>query len=850
MVKYLISDSLSKIYNVKMEPISALNHVSLWFPQNGMVFVVGKSGCGKSTLLNILGGLDTPTSGEVYFDGKKVCYDKEQYLDEYRKNNIGFIFQDHLLVDGLTVKENIRSVLNIQAREASEAEIESVLSSVGLTDIANRMPNELSGGQRQRIAIARALIKSPKVILADEPTGNLDSESGKIVFDLLKEISKTVLVIVVSHDLDSAYKYADRIIELKDGEVRSDKQKINEFDLDKLKREYNAAIDKSYVDTATENNEPTGNPTETSLPKTRSQLSTRNAFKTMREWLQASLTKPKNVITTMITIFLLSIALAALGIFNNIRMFSFDSATENGLHNTKYNTVMLLKSDLLNPENSRDEDLTFADNEFQDIEKDFSSVYKTYYYNYDFNKFVNDENDYYNASISGLCELTSSALEEDLTGFFDAKLIAGKYPRKNKNAIEILISDYTAESILYYGGKFDNGTVLPNTLPENLIGKTFENHSVYFKIVGIYECQFSGLYKEKVDKDNAEFSYAKNYVYPIALCVKDSVFEIASSIIGLNVPTELKPLDDEVFINYNCQFLAVDGYDDLEKVSETNGIKIIFSADFNNVFAGNDIIISFNRYLDVFNLYEYSDEGELLSSFDDLKSDDIVNLTIVESYNGETTNYRVVGVFDDSSVSGDLTIVSSAIKDKHLQRLLQIPTIFVALSNSSVSKLISYSKDNNYHLISAFSERLYYFGMLFTMLGNTITIATVILLVFVVMLLAIVISKSLREREKDIGIFRALGANRTDIVKIFIFNDLFYIVASFVISVVLYFIGIAAFNASISSQFGVSVTILSGNILSVLIMFATSLIVVFVASYLPIRKYSSVPPIDIIRGAE
>ena len=820
-----------------------------------MVFVVGKSGCGKSTLLNILGGLDKPTSGEVIFEGKKVCYDKEEYLDEYRKNHIGFVFQDHLLVDDLTVKENVKNVIDLQGKNVSDDEILSVLKSVGIDDIADKLPNTLSGGQRQRVAIARALIKKPSVILADEPTGNLDSESGKIVFDILKEISKTTLVIVVSHDLDSAYRYADRIIELKDGEVLSDKQKTTDFDLDELKRQYNEAIDKSYTATTENISLDTISADMDSAPKTKSQLSAKNAFKTMWGWLKASFLKPKNLITTLVTIFVLSLSIAALGMFNNIRMFDFEGATSNGLHNAKYNTVMLLKKDILNTQTEKEdekenEDITFSDAEISRVKESFSGAYKTYLYNYDFQKYIDDKDDYFSASLSGFCELNETVNDEDLNNFFNAKLIAGRYPRKNKNAVEILISDFTAESIIRYGGRFDNGIVFPSRFPEELIGKTFEDHSVYFKIVGIYECQFSHLFKEKVSKDNAEFSFAKNYVFPIGLCAKDAVISMVGSVIGVGIAVELKPVDDEMFLSYNCQFLAVNSYDEITKISDSNGIEIKYSTGFDNDFNYNDIIISFSRYLDVFNLYEYSDEGELISSFNDLTAESLENLTIAENYNGKTTNYRLVGVFDDSSTSKELTIISSVKRNEHLEGLLQTPTVYVSLTGNDPTKLMNYCKNNNLNIVAVFSERLYFFSILFSMLEDTITIATAVILLFVVMLLAIIIGRSLRERSKDIGILRALGANRRDIVKIFLLNDLFYIITSFTFSVALYFIGIAVFNASISSQFGVSVVILSGNVYSILIMLLISVVVVFTASYLPIRKYSSVPPIDVIRGNE
>lgn len=214
--------SLNKIYN-KDTPnkVEALKDVNLVLPNNGMVFVVGKSGSGKSTLLNLLGGLDRSTSGDIIVDDYNLSKLDENDLEKYRDSYLGFIFQDFCLVDTLRVFDNIKLSLSIQNNHDVE-KIDEVLQQVELLEYKNRFPRQLSAGQKQRVAIARAIIKKPRLILCDEPTGNLDSKTGKQILDILKELSKTALVVIVSHNLDDAYDYADRIIEIKDGQVDSD----------------------------------------------------------------------------------------------------------------------------------------------------------------------------------------------------------------------------------------------------------------------------------------------------------------------------------------------------------------------------------------------------------------------------------------------------------------------------------------------------------------------------------------------------------------------------------------------------------------------------------------------------
>lgn len=218
----IIVKNLTKVYKSKKAKICvALNNVSFSLPSKGLVFVVGKSGSGKSTMLNLLGGLDSLTSGEINVFGNQLNEYSESELYSFRSNIVGFVFQDFHLLDDLTVADNVRLSLKLMAEDDDER-VEKALESVELLEYKDRYPRELSGGQQQRVAIARALVKNPDVIFADEPTGNLDSNTTEQIIKLIKEISKEKLVVVVSHNLFDAYEYADRIIELSEGRIIND----------------------------------------------------------------------------------------------------------------------------------------------------------------------------------------------------------------------------------------------------------------------------------------------------------------------------------------------------------------------------------------------------------------------------------------------------------------------------------------------------------------------------------------------------------------------------------------------------------------------------------------------------
>lgn len=219
---------LYKKYKIKNGPtVNALNGINYEFNNNGLYFILGKSGCGKSTFLNLISGLDNVSSGEILYNDFNISNANENDLDDFRNKNIGYLFQEFNLLPNLNVKDNVAISMKLLGKNSTEEEIINALENVGIADLINRRINELSGGQKQRVALARALIKKPKIILADEPTGALDSSSSKDIFNLLKEISKNHLVIVVTHDEEYANFFGDIILKFDDGHLVNIEEKNN-----------------------------------------------------------------------------------------------------------------------------------------------------------------------------------------------------------------------------------------------------------------------------------------------------------------------------------------------------------------------------------------------------------------------------------------------------------------------------------------------------------------------------------------------------------------------------------------------------------------------------------------------
>ena len=224
--------NLSKVYKTVYEDVSALQDVNLVLPEKGLVFIVGVSGSGKTTLMNMLSGVDKPTTGDVTI-GEKSLYNipkkmANKQMHGYRNSYVGLVFQDYNLIEDLNVYENIKLPYELLGKD-DFSKVDEVIKKVDIEDIKYSKVNEISSGQMQRVAIARTLIKDSSMILADEPTGNLDSKNEKIVLDLLKEISKERLVIVITHGAEAAEEYGDRIIEIEDGSIQKDTNPISEY---------------------------------------------------------------------------------------------------------------------------------------------------------------------------------------------------------------------------------------------------------------------------------------------------------------------------------------------------------------------------------------------------------------------------------------------------------------------------------------------------------------------------------------------------------------------------------------------------------------------------------------------
>lgn len=539
--------NLTKTYKGKGgNNVKALDGMSISFPETGMVFLLGKSGSGKSTLLNVIGGLDSPTSGEIIVKGRSSRNFTQKDFDSYRNTFIGFIFQEYNILNEFSVEDNIGLALELQGKSKDREAINALLASVDLEGYAKRKPNTLSGGQKQRIAIARALIKEPEIIMADEPTGALDSTTGRQVLETLKKLSKDKLVIVVSHDREFAENYGDRIIELKDGKIISDVTKtheqkefitnnvdlignvlsiknagnITEEDFSKIKQylmsssgEVILAKDEDDIRTFKVANKINVNgEMEVFRSTTEEDIKLRKYTKEeskfiksklpLRHAIKIGLSSLKNKpFRLLATIGLCTVAFVLFGILSTMTFYDSESTFKQSLKDNEPEFIKLSKL------------YKVKETSYVNGEEDWSydGIYDATFTNEEIKEYINKYG--VNTFASSSVDLMFSAASKSEyyinqifgLGYLEEnnslrKRINGEYPVKDD---EIVISSYTADTI--YNNKIyqiNKSKLLELNTPQEIIGKQIMINGKVYKVTGIID---SGTLDSKYDEiKNAE----------------------------------------------------------------------------------------------------------------------------------------------------------------------------------------------------------------------------------------------------------------------------------------------------------------------------------------------------------
>ncbi len=862
--------NVSKTYKSKKgKSTKALDNVSLTLENKGMTFILGKSGSGKSTLLNLLGGLDQYDSGDIVILGKSSKDFTQADFDSYRNTYVGFVFQEFNVLEDYDVYENIVLALQLQQKKVVPEEVDALLDQLELTDLKKRKINELSGGQKQRVAIARALIKNPKIILADEPTGNLDSKTGKQVMELLKEISKEKLVVIVSHDEEYAEAYGDRIIEIKDGKVVRDTKEVKSQEID--------------------------HPYEI----IKSKLPFKDSFK-----LGIGSLKHKKI-KLFFTILLTVVTLGFLSCTDTLSSYKFNRGHAKLLKEKNEEFLQITKNhyDMYNGQidlwSKQQMGLKPEDNNTI-VSQVKQQGYPVYRFNDGYNFLSVELLLHINTESINQKELYTSSIgqnQADIVVVDDVnKIIKEELIGRNAmNPNEIVISNYIADLILK-GGIFVHETVKQDEFQiSNLFQPTsYEeilntDYTYYFgelgsvKIVGIVNYDVAPFQSDSIPYGTQEFEllhldlrekvnnvYNKIYVGTdfIANVKTDTTYHLKFdyNFDPKLVALETNDTEDGIYMNHSTEVLN----EEIEYFDGTNFRKT-------STLGPNEVIIGLNSFASETYQQELQDYlNRNSSSWEDreywckrffanyvtnagiIGQDVLLNVYFGYSYSLENpyaqfNNLKVVGVYGFEEYSyDDVFYFSHELLDQYKAEPFEQMSILYPLSSQKdfehILGLFPYQQTDNiaFSAVSSYSEEVNSLSTFVTGLKQLAFWGGVVFLVFAIFLIANFVVTSIHYRKKEIGVLRALGSRSMDVAKIFLWEGFCMALISGIVASILLVVVTNFMNDVIMSEITLLLTPFIVGIRQFVVIFAVVFAVTMVASLIPILRISRMKPIDAI----
>ena len=774
--------SLNKSYYSETKTITrALEDINLDFKETGLNFIVGESGSGKSTLLNLIGAIDTFDNGSIVVATHSLKDMNLKELDYYRNSMIGFVFQELNLLDDYSVRENIKIALDINSINNEEI-IDEVIEKLGIKEIENNSVKNISSGQKQRVAIARTLVKDSRIILADEPTGSLDSKNSKEVMNILKDISKDRLVIVITHDVEFARNYGDRIIELKDGLVIKDIEKGNVKDknlkslsknlieikkldeevvnkINSIKEEYNQKVyissensvrkvkalfkEANFEEVKEDNGFKVVEPLKEKMKKEsikKSKLSIKRLFSLAFNNL---FNKKKILILTSI---LMILSLLLYGVSEGLANYNKVDSYIETINKDKIKNINVIE--MKNKDKYQrisEENIAFLEEKYPaiNIAKEYLLPFKL-----NLNKTYNGSKKY---TLTGISEVNN-------INAYGYNLLSGKSSLENYN--EIIISEYLA-NVLLKGEYFSDIKEI-----NSLVNKEISLNDYNYKIVGIIESNYISSLTED--------ERLNNY-----LDIRDNLVFVKEGFLS-NYINNLKYIDYSLDVylkddssSYNKEELSLANiiFDDY---SSNNNLDYTFFKEEKTSLLDNEILIS----------ESYLENNDLCVDVCDASS--FINNEFVITYDSNVVyaynNYTVVGTYSyvssnrpiDSNLYSNSIILSSSLKEKIINNIYYNYELLIGLSNSdtvnedfvndvynlglSINKNFTSSYDKYSEIVSGLSDVL-----------NTISL---IMLAVSIVLLYSFIQNSVLISKRKIGILKSLGINDLNVFTIFLVETL------------------------------------------------------------------------------
>lgn len=810
--------NVTKIYQTKAKnDVKALSNVNLTFENTGLIFILGASGSGKTTLLNIIGGLDQPTEGKLIVDETKVL-GKDLSLEQYRQNYIGFVFQEYNLLDDLNVFDNVSLSVSYSSKEERKKAVETVLRKVVLSGYEKRRISELSGGQKQRVAIARALAKNSQILLCDEPTGNLDSETGKEIFDLLSEISKEKLVIVVSHNEEMAEKYADRILKISDGSIVA-----------------------NYIRNVVQD--------ERTERKSRGTNHVSFGYKIKCGFHNLFTHKFK----TFISFLLLFLSVFTMCIMQISLSYDAERTIADSI-NTQ-NTLIVLKNNSKNGDASNiAESYPLTDEVEKSIGQDaYADGYKL---NYGTAFLINEQN-------AGLLERKEFYFREVLNGqsayvtdyFVDIAV-------KGTDFTDLVYTDYgelNGKTITYkghalftiagiiktdYKDYFDErGNI--KSMPESYGTSLYYDREVNYKKNYEYQAVYmSDITFESMYIDNSSIYFSTDSVYTIQVAEGDYTINLR------NIDIADIEVQNPTFYMENGKYGVFNETDAKEEGTEQRVLssdEIVISGDlYNRIFGENIDWEEFNRLY----MLGILTEEPLQNALPHLNK--LISVTVENGKNRlEIQNKKVVGVSNSYGVGKyDNYIIYGTKQAAGLTNRL-LSKHYVSMLNperfSNLYKVLDELREDSVLVAGTVASLVYEKEYIIRQMSYFLLGVAVVISVIAIISVFNLVNAKIRDKKKEIGILVAIGLKRTEINFIYLFSILCMTILALALTVGgLYLTTYLVNTLLLQAPFGY-IAYFSVRGLTYLVLAATGLLLFLVSLY-PLMRMTRRKPVDMIRN--
>lgn len=857
--------NLTKIYRSKKKnKCKALDNINLILENKGLVFVLGKSGSGKSTLLNLLGGLDNITSGTIIVDGNDISNLKEKEYANYRNTEIGFVFQDYHLIEELTVKENILLSLNLRGIE-DESKVSEALEKVDLKGYENRYPNELSGGERQRVAIARAIIKSPRIILADEPTGNLDTQTSKLIIETLKEVSGDCLIIIVSHNTLDAYKYGDRIIELANGKIIRDLSRNLDFkdelyvNEDIIYYPIDKVLEDKDIELINDNKTKKIIKNKDKFTETRnieyseenkeiinSNLSFKSVFRFCLKFLNSKYLK------IVFSSFMSSIILTILLFSMNIVMFNGGEVLANELTLANEKAVILEK--ILPSEKQEQYDEVFRGKIDEDdintfIESGYKGdIYEVYSHTTVITNMRNQagekknifSNSIYIQETVGLIIVDEVYLIEKFGKDNEVKYVA-----KLDSYYEagVIITDYVADCIL-----LNNPTYQKYLLKENkydyLLGQYFAHDYKRTYINAIIDTGYKEKYKEIFNSSNIDLESLKEN--------KELVTSFSNDVytrLGMTYTLNKNFLEDYPKYETNDYFFFYKAFYDDKELSEILGSFAFL--DKNGKLKDNQVTMSYQKYNDIFGT-----SYNMFNAYTFQSHTCRIRFTYFNAFDEEFYFDEEVEIVGFHQTNNGITMSETLYRKGYSNQIYPFALLFDGVEG--IDNVINIYEDKNYDMNSLVVESLYTMTKAVEVFVPIFELVAIALCVGVIFILVNFSSKMIKDKYHEIGVMKALGAKNSSIVNIFGAQILLISILTIILTLIGYYVFIDFANvvlieslqALASSYTLLDLTFLYFRFDIALIGIGLIIALSIVSLLLPMVRIKNIKPVKIIKAKE